>query len=80
MSLALKDVEHFIADQVERGVCSSEQEAEHELAQLLVKREIERGLARGREDIRQGRYEEVTPETNAKLIAELAAELLPRNS
>ncbi|MGL1959457.1 MAG: hypothetical protein OCD00_19430 [Colwellia sp.] len=76
MSLALKNIDNFLTDQVGNGSCVSVKEAEKELISLLVKRDIDRGITQGREDIKNGHFEEVNSETNAKLIEELAQELL----
>jgi Arc/MetJ-type ribon-helix-helix transcriptional regulator len=79
MSLAVKDIDNFLTDQVENGSFSSASEVEQELLMLLVKRDIDRGIEKGERDFANGDYEEVNAQTNAALLAELAQELLPNH-
>ncbi|MCJ8269388.1 MAG: hypothetical protein MJK04_08295 [Psychrosphaera sp.] len=75
MSLAVKDIDTFLIDQVDSGACTCVNEAEEELMALLVKRDINRGIEQGRKDFENGLFEEVNAQTNAKLLDEMAQEL-----
>ncbi len=80
MSLAIKKVDAFLTDQVGSGNCSSFSEAEQELISILIKRKINNSITQGREDIKKGRFREMTPETNAEFIAQLAKKILPNTA
>tara|TARA_B110001454_G_scaffold112951_1_gene105938 strand:+ start:289 stop:540 length:252 start_codon:yes stop_codon:yes gene_type:complete len=77
MSLAIKNVDDFLTDQVGSGNCSSFSEAEQELISLLIKRTVNKNITQGRENLKNGRFREMTPETNTEFIAQLAKKILP---
>jgi hypothetical protein len=47
---------------------------------VLVKRDIDRGIAQGRADIKNAKHREMTSQSNAKFIAKLANRILPKTS
>ena len=79
MSIRAETINNFVDDIVKNGVCSSTEEAKQELASKLAEMELDSNIAKGREDYKQGRYEEVTEATNKQLLAEIAQEILPNN-
>ena len=78
MSIQAETVNNFVESIVKKGLCSSVKEAKKELASKLAEMELDRNIAKGREDYKNGRYEEVNEKTNKKLLAEIAQEILPQ--
>ena len=76
MSLAIKNIDNFLTEQVNSGACNTTIEAEHELVKKLMDRDIKRGIEQGRVDIKNGDYEEVNQTNNKKLINEITQELI----
>ncbi len=79
MVFNIKEIDKIITKEVQTGAYISTSEAEHDLIDTLIERDIDRGIEEGREDIRQGRYTVMNSETNKVFIDELAKELLPQS-
>ncbi len=80
MSLAVKKIDNILTEQVGNGSCPSVAEAEQELISVLAQRDIDRGIAQGRVDIKNGDFREMTLESNAQFIDNLAKKILPKTS
>ncbi len=76
MSIPATSIENFIAEQVSNGSAASVQDAEQELVNTLLDREIDRKIAQGRDDIAAGRSRVVNEATNHTFLADLSEKLL----
>ncbi len=79
MSLSPRSIDNFIDKVVQSGSCSSKAEAEKQLREELQEREIDRKIAKGRADIKAGRYTVVNKETTSAFVAKLAKKILPKS-
>ena len=71
MGSNIVDLDGFLLKQVEMWICSSKQDAQEKLTNLLLAKEVEQKIAQGRADYNAGRYRTMTKESNAEFIAEL---------
>jgi hypothetical protein len=80
MSRLAIEIDNFVKAQVVNGNCKNEIEARRNIAGEIGAKEFLRSIEVSRQQYRDGEYEVVNEETNAKLFAELTEELLPKNS
>jgi len=73
-------IDSFLQKEVKEGVYPSTIEAEKDVIKTLIGRDIERGIARGREDIKQGRYKILDDNYISSFLKELTKEILPNNN
>jgi len=78
MSIALESLDNFIADEVKSGKSRSVEQAERELINTLVERDIDRSINKGREDYANGDYVVLSENTKQQIIDRLAEKLLPK--
>ncbi len=67
-------IDNLVQSQVANGV--STHDARQKIMQKLFQQEIDEGIARGRADIKAGRYTVVNKETTKEFIDKLAKRLL----
>lgn len=73
-------IDQMVSQQVSYGLSSSRIEAEHKLAANLVERELDRKIAKGRQDIKDGNFTSVNKQTTTEFIAYLSKKLIPSNN
>jgi len=76
MSRLAVEIDNFVKAQVENGF-SSHKTRESIIARVM-EQDIDEKIAEARDAIKAGQYEIATKETNARLIAEIASEILPK--
>ena len=71
-------IDELISKQVSSGLSSSKVEAEKQLMANLVEREIDRRIAKGRRDIKEGSFTLVNEQTTAEFISHLSKKIIPQ--
>ena len=65
MTFAKKSIDNLIAQQVKSWACATTQDAEKELLQELMKRDLLHSIEEGEEDFKNGKFCIMNTETNA---------------
>jgi hypothetical protein len=73
-------IDTLVQEEVNAGVYHSKAEAEQDIIQTLIKRDVKRGIARGREDIKNGRYKILDDDYISNFVNSLAKEILPNSN
>ncbi len=60
---------------MKKGICKNAEEEQKQVSSKLAEIELDRNIALGREDYKNGRYEEVNEENTKKFLHELEKEL-----
>ena len=76
MSIPAAKINNFLKQQVESGFCSSMREASKQLASKLAEMELNRNIKKGRDDIKNGRYEILDDEWIENYVLESEERLL----
>lgn len=63
-------------EKVNSGSCPSNIEAEEEIAANLVERELDRKIAKGRQDIQEGNSTPVNEKTTTEIVNRLAKKII----
>jgi hypothetical protein len=71
-------IDEIVSQQVNLGVAKSRVEAEQELAASLVERELDRKIAKGKQDIKDGNFTPVNEQTTAEFVVQLSKKLIPQ--
>ena len=69
-------IDEFISKQMDSGVSQSKVEAEKKLMDELVERELDRKIAKGKEDIREGKFTVVNEQTTAEFVSQLSKKII----
>tara|TARA_B110000977_G_C10989997_1_gene459505 strand:+ start:479 stop:733 length:255 start_codon:yes stop_codon:yes gene_type:complete len=72
-------IDEIVTQQVSHGLSSSRVEAEQKLSANLVERELDRKIAKGRQDIKDGNFTSVNEKTTAEFIERLSKKLIPEH-
>ncbi len=76
MSKTEKSIDALISEKVNSGSCPSNIEAEEEIAANLVERELDRKIAKGRQDIQEGNSTPVNEKTTTEIVNRLAKKII----
>ena len=71
-------IDELISKQVDSGLSSSKVEAEQKLTANLVERELDRRIAKGRRDIKEGHFTPVNEQTTDEFVSRLAKKIIPQ--
>ena len=71
-------IDELVAKQVSSGLSSSKIEAEQKLTANLVERELDRRIAKGRQDIKEGNFTSVNEQTTTEFVSRLSKKLIPQ--
>ncbi|GEM_PF-3526644 len=77
MSKTEKSIDALISEKVSSGACSSNIEAEEQIAANLVERKLDRKIAKGRQDIQEGNSTPVNEKTTTEFVNRLAKKIIP---
>ena len=70
MSLLDQTLDTFINDQIKGGTAATEKEAEEQIIAAVMRRELDRKLARAQQQVANGEVEELNDEFMAQFFAE----------
>ena len=73
-------IDELVSKQVNSGLSSSKAEAEQQLMANLVEREIDRRIAQGRQDIKEGKFTPVNEQTTAEFTCRLSKQIITQNT
>ena len=76
MKIQTKEIDHFLEDRVNEGVCSSTIEAERQLSSQLAERELDRNLAESNADYEKGNYKILDDKYIADFTSRIAKKLI----
>lgn len=78
MPHSIEHVDEFLSHQVESGNFGTVQEAEVALQRELAKRQIDRTIEQGEEDITSGNFRIMTAESNQQFMQSLRSNILSK--
>ena len=80
MSIQPQAINQFLETKVKDGSCSSIEEAEKEVISQLVRRDVERAIRVGEEQIEKGQYKVLDDDFINQFVARMAKKFLPKHS
>ena len=80
MSIQPQAINQFLETKVKDGSCSSIEEAEKEMISQLVRRDVERAIRVGEEQIAKGQYKVLDDDFINQFVARMAKKFLPKHS
>jgi hypothetical protein len=80
MSIQPQAINQFLETKVKDGSCSSIEEAEKEVISQLVRRDVERAIKVGEEQIEKGQYKVLDDDFINQFVARMAKKFLPKHS